>query len=206
MRGNRAGEALRRFVDSQNEALNCLTAERLIAFPVQPADRDPEYAVQSRSGKNLGGSGLVALRGDRPVFLESKQVLAISTSVDSDTLAAVVVSYAYTMLVSGDGVPREIVAFHWTPTGSPPQRRYPHLHVGSLVAAGSRFRPRDFNKLHIPTGPLSLEAVLLLAVEELGVEPARGRERGEVVGLLRGRSRAAGMNEQLQLDRQSPLE
>ena len=59
------------------------------------------------------------------------------------------------------------------------------MHIGSLVTVGSRVRTRDVNRLHIPTGPLSLEAVLMFAIEELGVEPARGRERAAVVNQLR---------------------
>ncbi len=47
----------------------------------------------------------------------------------------------------------------------------PHLHLGGGVAA---WRP-DFAKVHIPTGLVTLEDVLLLAIEELilDVEPLR---------------------------------
>jgi len=49
----------------------------------------------------------------------------------------------------------------------------PHLHLGGGVAA---WRP-DFAKAHIPTGLVTLEDVLLLAIEELilDVEPLRAR-------------------------------
>lgn len=64
------------------------------------------------------------------------------------------------------------------------------MHVGSLVTTGSRFRRKDFNRLHIPTGPVSLAAVLLFAVEELGVEPSPGRSRDDVLATLREGVRA----------------
>lgn len=84
-------------------------------------------------------------------------------------------------------------SWHFTgrPTLRHPQRRLPHLHVGSLVASASLFRGADFHKLHVPTGVLTLEAVLLFAVEELGVEPAQGRDRAAEIDLLRERDRVA---------------
>lgn len=102
---------------------------------------------------------------------------------------AEIVGYSYWFWIDIDHAPSELLTFQWTPNAPPPERRYPHLHVGSLVTSGSRFRPGDFNKLHIPTGRLPLEAVLLFAIEELSVEPARGRDREVVVELLRAADR-----------------
>ncbi len=47
--------------------------------------------------------------------------------------------------------------------------RTPHLHVGAEIRVGERWLP----KIHIPTGPIALQDLLILAIEELGVEPIR---------------------------------
>jgi len=60
---------------------------------------------------------------------------------------------------------REFIAFHWHPE----RGRFvlPHAHFGSLND------PLPMGKVHIPTGRTSLEAVVRLLIEELGVQPVR---------------------------------
>lgn len=131
------------------------------------------------------------LRGPEPVLLEIRQVVSVRPVAHPEGIVALFASSGYRFLVDRDGRPQEIMAFHWTPDAPPPQRRLPHLHVGSLVASASPFRGADFHKLHVPTGVLTLEAVLLFAVEELGVETAQRRDRAAVIDLLRERDRVA---------------
>ncbi|HEY7034197.1 MAG TPA: hypothetical protein VH482_22855 [Thermomicrobiales bacterium] len=51
---------------------------------------------------------------------------------------------------------------------------FPHLHIGRAMTAGqSAIRPRDIHKAHIPTGYVSLPAVVRLAIAEFGVTPLR---------------------------------
>lgn len=73
------------------------------------------------------------------------------------------VAYYHTL---EDGTGREIVAYHWHP-GTPPD--FPHLHIGPGTGADIG----GINKYHFPTGRVSLEGVLRLAIEEFGVTPAR---------------------------------
>ena len=77
-------------------------------------------------------------------------------SMEEFESSPLVIAYMYRLLLPADEDYSEVIAFHWTPEAEPPQRTHPHMHVGSLVTAGSRFRPKDFNRLHIPTGPVSL--------------------------------------------------
>ncbi len=65
-----------------------------------------------------------------------------------------------------DEAGREIVAYHWHP-GNPPD--FPHLHVGPGTGANAG----GINKMHFPTGRVSLESVLRLAIQEFGVKPVR---------------------------------
>lgn len=73
----------------------------------------------------------------------------------------------------------EIVAFHWTPeTVNPREVAYPHLHAGpAITRADSAIAAKRAHKLHIPTGRVSIEAVIRFAIDELGAEPATNRWR-----------------------------
>jgi hypothetical protein len=63
---------------------------------------------------------------------------------------------------------RELYAFQWQPHGPSPVTT-PHLHLGSGLGTGNPQLP----KKHIPTGRISLEEVIRMAIRELGVEPLR---------------------------------
>jgi len=188
----RSRDAIRGHVDSLNRALNCLTDERLITSQA-PSDGKHAgvYSITTRGrdasaeGSELGRAGTVL------IWLSAAQRVLVQVSSSRRDPFIEVLTYSYRLGTEVDSWPREIVAFQWTPDEEPPQRPYSHLHVGSLVTGGSRFRPDDFNKLHIPTGFLTLEAVMLFAIEELGVEPAQGRERETVLTQLREGDRAA---------------
>jgi hypothetical protein len=72
-------------------------------------------------------------------------------------------SYYYELLQPAE---RRIVAYHWHP--QPPNRvKLPHLHVPQHTA------PVDLSRVHLPTPRVALEAILRLAIDELGVEPIR---------------------------------
>lgn len=75
-----------------------------------------------------------------------------------------VVAYFYVLAQDNS----ELLSFHWHPRG-PSSVRTPHLHVGAEVRVGERWLP----KVHIPTGVVALQDVLVLAIEELGVQPIR---------------------------------
>ena len=70
---------------------------------------------------------------------------------------------------------REILGFHWTPNAVGENAvTFPHLHIGSALLAGQMvIRPKDLHKAHIPTGRVSLEAVVRLAITEFRVTPLR---------------------------------
>jgi hypothetical protein len=62
----------------------------------------------------------------------------------------------------------ELVGFHWHPRGPSPVT-WPHLHVGPAAQVGAYIAPST----HIPTGRVSLEEVIRLAITELGVDTER---------------------------------
>jgi hypothetical protein len=89
-------------------------------------------------------------------------------------IAVETISRFYSLLTS-DAI--EILTFQWTPettNGKP----FPHLHVGRAVVSDStRILPDRFHKVHVPTGHVTLAAVIRLAIEEFGVRPLTRRWR-----------------------------
>jgi hypothetical protein len=84
--------------------------------------------------------------------------------------------YQY-VLYGADG--RAIVAYHWHPAGRSPVIT-PHLHLG----AGAEVGRRDVADAHLPTGHITLEDVLRLAISEFGVRPLR-RDWSEILDRTR---------------------
>ena len=111
--------------------------------------------------------------------------LLVSAENDRGPYKATTIAYSYRFHADIERARSEIIVFQWNRDVKPPLRKYPHLHIGSIITRGSPFRQDDFNGLHIPTGRLSLEAVLLFAIQELGVEPADDRSIRDVVDMLR---------------------
>ena len=84
----------------------------------------------------------------------------------------VVLGYRYRLL---DRQEREILAFHWHPTGVSPVIR-PHLHLSGRLPPldlGSGAPPAVLGGMHIPTGSVALADVVWLLISEFGVEPRR---------------------------------
>jgi hypothetical protein len=72
--------------------------------------------------------------------------------------------YIYQFLYAANE--RELLAYHWHARGASPII-WPHLHVSAPLT------PLDLTRGHLPTGPVSLPAVLRYAVADLGVRPLR---------------------------------
>jgi hypothetical protein len=61
-----------------------------------------------------------------------------------------------------------VFSYQWHPGGRSPVT-WPHLHLG----AGAEVGRTELASAHLPTGRVSIEEVLRLAITELGVEPLR---------------------------------
>ncbi len=72
--------------------------------------------------------------------------------------------YAYT-ITADEALSQEVFAWHWHPNSRPDT----HLHVGR----GNR-EFGSFGKMHVPCGRVSVEEVVLFAINDLGVTPQRG--------------------------------
>lgn len=130
-------------------------------------------------GPTLGHVYAVALNNMDPTPLTSDPLIALTVGQNFRIIRAegdrgpyrvTTVSYFYSLETADH---REIINFQWTPE-SPRGMTFPHLHIGSAVTRhASLIRPRDLHKAHIPTGRVSLESVIRLAIDEFGVEPKK---------------------------------
>ncbi len=61
---------------------------------------------------------------------------------------------------------RSLIAWHWHPRGNS-QVTWPHAHIPRHTT------PLDLSKAYVPTGRISVEAVIRFAIDEVGTVPLR---------------------------------
>lgn len=136
------------------QAIACVTTAVLIERPPSPARTMLlAHPLTSRHGR-------VTLNIQHAFLLVHDQ-----RRVAREQWEARTAGYLY-RLDGADG--REILAYHWHPAGLSHEHR-PHLHVG---AGYGLIRP-EWQKAHLPTGPLSPAALLEPCITHLGVPPRR---------------------------------
>jgi hypothetical protein len=79
--------------------------------------------------------------------------------------------YEYSLL---DRDATELLVYHWQPDADP---AYPHIHVSAALHAKTRALEKkhtiDLDGLHLPTGRVSLEAVIRMLITEFAIAPRR---------------------------------
>lgn len=81
--------------------------------------------------------------------------------------------YQYRLL---DYDKRELLVFHWQPGSGFRGPDFPHIHVSAALRAQTNTvttRELDLDTVHLPTGRVSLEAVVRLLLEEFGIQSQR---------------------------------
>jgi len=164
MAGRTPTEAFVEFIAPIQQALGLLTAGRLLLAGNSRGLRvgQPEKVIFNDGDPiNLRSS----LAGS--IFLElTLRVETIHLPHGPDPYDCRLVGYWYALSTSAS---REILAFHWTPDMIGNQRSFPHLHVGTVVSSEGGVAPDRFHKLHIPTGHVSVPALVRFAIQEFGV-------------------------------------
>jgi hypothetical protein len=137
---------------------------RLAAGPVYPIDIGMDEPVPLRVEPRHPQIGITVAQYVR--------IKATGSPVRQDRFEASDIGYFYA-LTTVDG--NEILSFHWnSQTIDPDQRDFPHLHIGAInLDPGSLIRPGTFHKMHVPTGYITVEDVIRLAITELSVRPLR---------------------------------
>ena len=78
-------------------------------------------------------------------------------------------AYEYRIL---DSLERELLVFHWQPLPIARGPDFPHLHVSATVVAqtsATMSQRHALDKRHVPTGHVSLAAVVRLLIAEFGI-------------------------------------
>ncbi len=152
MRGRSARAANAAHLASLGRAVSCVARTVLIETgPRRGMSRTVTLA-----------DNLARLRAVPQLYLLVDQGYAVEQD-DGGAWNAEVIAYRYAVQ---DGTGQEVVAWHWHPTGDSPIT-WPHLHSGGAVG------DLDLRKRHLPTGFVTLQAVLRCLITEFGVEPLR---------------------------------
>ena len=148
--------ATRALRDALQRATSCVTPDVLAG---------ERFAVE---GELTLASRLRSQPDGAPIVLSIRHYYAVVTATSGnrgDGWQARTAAYYYT-LDDADG--REILAYHWHPTGRSPVT-LPHLHLGAAAGA----LRRELVRAHLETGFVTPVALLGLVLEQFGVRPRR---------------------------------
>ena len=173
MAGRNPNEAFRQFITPLREALSCVTERRLTT------SHQRSYATNTIYSVVLNDMDPVRLKSDgiaTPVYISIGQNIRVIETGDQEDprgpYKVQTVEYFYDLRADTN---TELLTFHWTPEAKGDGVvTFPHLHVErSLIAPTAPVRPRDFHKIHVPTGRVSVEAIIRLAITEFGAVPLK---------------------------------
>ncbi|MBA3413943.1 MAG: hypothetical protein H0U10_01795 [Chloroflexia bacterium] len=144
-------EAIQDFLDPLNLIVSCISLT-----PIQKTAEGSRFDGHMSFPNNA----VVPLRGRHRLAL--KVFHAYEATEDASGWSAHTRAYLY-HVYADDG--REFTVFHWHPERG--RVALPHAHFKTLND------PIPMGKAHIPTGRVSLEAVVRLLIDELAVQPIR---------------------------------
>ena len=150
-------EAVDNYITNLQKLLSCVTRSVINAEIYQPAPA-PHFLT-------INDGEPVLLSGPSRLQLALRQYFVTVDSAQSSAWQIQVSSYFYELLDS-DG--REVLAYHWHPRGNSPVAT-PHLHLEQ----GARVGRPEVRDAHLPTGDVSLNAILRVLIEEMDVRPLR---------------------------------
>ncbi|WP_141979690.1 hypothetical protein [Saccharothrix saharensis] len=159
MPGRTPSEAFDAFVDPLKEALSCLAHAKINVTHGGRTVVDEEHSLY------LNRATAVELKGPARLELGIRMRYKIirDESLEKGPFRVTTLAYDYLLArKSGEAV----LNFHWHPSGKS-HNKQPHIHVGTNELANDSVLT---NKIHVPTGRVSVEQVLRAAIE-LGVQP-----------------------------------
>jgi len=127
---------------------------------------DGGHVTSAGLGLALGSGDPIRLQSGGAIHLAARLRFVLASAADDPRQwRATIVAYQYTLL---DADQREILAFHHHPDGQS-HVTTPHLHLGD----GAGQLRADLAAAHVPTGPITLTAVVRLAIEGFTASPLR---------------------------------
>lgn len=141
------------------QCLRCVTDQPAALRP------SPEKDLLRLAFLPLGSAAQLRTGGQQGRVLLTVQcdIMPGQREVHNPWSRAVIVAYRIDI---GHGA----ISYHWHPVG-PSHVQTPHLHVKATrdMAPGAT----AIEKLHFPTGPVSLAAIVRFLIDEVGIEPNR---------------------------------
>lgn len=162
-------EAINGYRHRSQRILDCVTPGVLhVERPIRPVSRSGDgihvLALNSGDPVRMPGSSRLSLTVEIHVVAHNS---GAASRPDWDVSQT---GYIYALELRDR---TEVVAYHWHPLGIGLVTN-PHVHFGPASARlDSAVRPGELHKVHFPTGFVSLEDVIRLAIVEFGVEPRR---------------------------------
>lgn len=160
MAGRTPQEAVRNFLAPLKAVVGCITSEGFVTR-FSPRSDEPQTAAFQ------GGFAILTRRSGKALSLElAHRYTVTKTDNERESWEVSTAEYIYDVSDESDEL---IAAFHWHPliTQVGEAVQWPHLH-----AYGAR-DALTLHKLHLPTGRISLEAVIRFLIEDLDVVPLR---------------------------------
>jgi hypothetical protein len=162
-------EAFDNYVERLRDVLHCVTQSRLGIHASAQIRSNTPYALALNKMEQVQLDGPLRLR---LVVAQTVETVDAEQDTDSKSFEIRMSSYFY-QLTYNDG--RELLSYHWTPDAvGPGTVTFPHLHLGAAMTVGAQVSAKpDLNKIHLPTGHVSLARIVRLAITEFGVKPIR---------------------------------
>lgn len=133
-----------------------------------------KVAVGERVALSLNGQVPVPLRlesesMDQLAFISSMQVEVIETgNSGTERFRVTTKKYVHEVMRNDGGKWRRVIAWHFHPDDHDFQRCHCHLPRSTGVLADT-----ELGKLHVPSGRVAVENVILFLIGEMNVKPAR---------------------------------
>ena len=159
MLGRTEAEAVSNYVDTIQRAVSCIS-DSVVSV------RGGYYVADISHTLVMNRGNPVRLGGTSALWLSIQQYYRIVESGTPRTPWTVAeVGYRYEIM---DANAREILAYHWHPTG---QSSFisQHLHIGY----GAMLGREEFQNAHLPTGYVSIVDVMRFLVRDFDVIPRR---------------------------------
>lgn len=163
--------AVNAFLRDLGLATGCLT-ERRFSTDRRPYDPGATHNVRlGREGEAVPLRGTVEASGLRLSVRLQYRIVPDAGPERFASWRVATTGYEYKLL---DSLERELLVFHWQPGPTFRGPDHPHLHLSaSLVARVSAIVTRELplDRVHIPTGRITIEAVVRMLIAEFGVAP-----------------------------------
>ena len=167
--GKTPAAALNAYLEPLTRAVSCITQSNLVHNCYKPGDGEERFLVLAHGDPVRVP---VAAGGHLRIGIEQRFKVVETREPDRGPWKVSTLKYEYS-ICHDDG--REILAYHWHPGEQAHDQ--PHIHICS--GAGTLIP--QVQSAYLPTGRIAVEAFVLMAIREFGVQHRRGEDYKRVL-------------------------